>query len=63
MLNGNTTETYNYNDDKNSSNSRYLKLISLSINNKLSHFEQLTKSVIMIESVFDNAKIGDILKY
>lgn len=63
MLNENMMETYNYNDDNNSSNSRYLKLISLSINNKLSHFKQLIKSVLMIESVFNNAEISDILKY
>lgn len=55
------TETYNHNDGNSSSNSRHLKLINLSINDRLGYFEQLTKVVMMIQTVFDNAKIGDVL--
>lgn len=59
----NTMEIYDHNDGNSSSNSRHLELINLSINNRSSHSEQLTKSVVMIQSVFDNAKIDDVLRY
>ena len=61
-VDGNTPETYNHNDGDSSSNSRRPKLTSLSTNDRSSHFEELTKSVMMIQSVFDNAKIGDFLR-
>lgn len=60
-IDGNKMEIYNYINCNSNSNSRYFKLISLSINNRLGYFEQFTKAVMMIQSVFDNAKIGDIL--
>lgn len=47
-IDGNTTKIYNHNNGNSSSNSRRLKLISFSINDKSSHFKQLTKLVIII---------------
>lgn len=49
-------ETYDHNDAN-------ISLISISINNRLIHFEHLTKSVMIIQSVFDNVEIGDILRF
>lgn len=39
------TKIYNHNNSNNSNNSRYYKFISFSINNRSSHFKQLTKVV------------------
>lgn len=57
------TEIYDYNDGGNGSNSRYSKLNSFSINNRLCHFGQSTKAVMMIQSIFNDVRIGDILRY
>lgn len=57
----NMTKIYNYNNSNSSSNSRYSKLISLSINNRSSHSKQITKAIIIIQHIFNNSKIGDIL--
>lgn len=56
-------KTYNRKNGNSGSNSRSPKLISFFINNRLSHFKQLTKAVIKIQSIFDNAKIHNILRY
>lgn len=55
-------ETYNHNDSNSSSNSRHLKLINLFINNKLDYFKQFTKAIIIIQKIFNNAKIYNFLK-
>lgn len=60
-INKNTIKTYNHNDGDSSSNSKHPKPISFSINDKLGHFEQLAKVVMIILSVFDNVKIGNLL--
>lgn len=57
----NMTETYDYNKRNSSNNSKCLKLISLIINNISDYYKQLNKIVIIIQSLFDNAKIGDVL--
>lgn len=57
----NIIEIYNHNDGNSDSNSKRLKLISFFINNRLDHFKQLLKIVIMIPSIFDNAEIGNVL--
>lgn len=58
----NTTETYNHNNGNSNSYSRYLKLINFFINYKLGYSEQLIKTVIIIQRVFNEIKIGNILK-
>lgn len=60
-INGNILETYDHNDDNSINNSQYPKLINFCINNRIDHFEQLTKAVIMIQSIFDDTKINNIL--
>lgn len=59
----NIIEIYNHNNGDKKSNFSFFKVISFSINNRLSHFKYFTKAVMMIQSVFNNAKIGDVLKY
>lgn len=53
---------YDHNDDDSDNNPKRSKLISFSINNRSGHFEQLTKAVMMIQSVFDDAEIGNVLR-
>lgn len=60
-IDGNTMETYNYNNGNSNNNFKYPKFISFFINNRSNHFKQLTKVVIMIPNIFNNAEIGDIL--
>lgn len=59
----NTMETYNYNDNNSNNNSEHLKLIGFFINIILGYFEQFIKSVMIIQSIFNNAEISDILRY
>ena len=56
-------ETYNYNNGNSTSNSRRPKIITLSINNRSGYFEQVTKLLMMIQIVFDDAEISDVLRY
>lgn len=53
---------YNYNNSNSGNNSKCSKLISFSINDRSGHFEQLTKVIMIIQSIFNNAEIGNILK-
>lgn len=57
------TETYDHSDGNSSSNFKYPKLISLTINNRSGHYEQFTKTVMMIQNIFDDAEISDVLRY
>lgn len=62
-VDGNTMEIYNHNNGDKKSNFSFFKVISFFINNRLSHFKYFTKAIMIIQSVFNNAKIGDVLKY
>lgn len=52
-----------YNNGKSSNNFKHLKFISFSNNNRLGHAKQLTIAVRMVQSVFNNIDIGNVLRY
>lgn len=60
-VDGNITEIYDQIDGNSSSKFRRPKLISFSINDRSGYSEQITKAVMIIKTIFDDAKIGDIL--
>lgn len=57
----NMTEIYNHNNSNSNNNFKGLKFINLFIRNRLNHFKQFTKIIIIKQSVFNNDKSGDIL--
>lgn len=55
-------KTYDYNNGNRSINFRRSKLfISFFIHNKSGHSEQITRAVMMIKNIFNDAEIGDVL--
>ena len=54
-------ETYNYNNSNSSNNSKCLKFINFFINNRSIYFEQFTKKIMIVKSIFYNTKIDKIL--
>lgn len=55
-------EIYNHNNGNSKNNFQYLKFISFFINDKLSYFKQFTKVVMIIQNVYNNIEIDNILK-